>query len=153
MEDRHTGGAIFSLRKTKFAIRTADHASMGSVPVVVRVVVVDDNPHIRQMLAHRLPLEGSFLVVDTGATGREAIALAETHQPDLLVLDVLMPEMSGPDAIPAIRAAAPNCKILLYSALDELGPRLQAGLADAFVDKAERYSDLTTALNGLFPGV
>ena len=119
----------------------------------IRVVVVDDGAHVRTLLTHRLPLEGPFEVVATGSTGREAIALALAYEPDLMILDVLMPELSGVDALPEIRRAAPRCRIVLFSALSDLGGRSKLGLgADAIVEKSAPFAELSAVLARLFPG-
>src|SRR4051794_41972631 len=62
-----------------------------------------------------MELSGRFDVVAEAGSGREAIALAAEHQPDLVVLDVSMPEMDGLEALPAVRAAAPAAEIAVVS--------------------------------------
>lgn len=118
----------------------------------VRVAIVDDVPAIRELLRHRLPFEGSFEVVAEGASGTDAIAIARGGGIDLMILDIVMPGMTGVSALPAIRAAARSCKVVLYSALDGLAGRHPRSIgAHAFIDKAESYSRLTEVLAELFP--
>ena len=119
----------------------------------VRVLVVDDAPEVRRLLCHRLPFYGHFEVVAQSEDGESAIVAARDAQPDLVVLDVLMPGRSGIDVVPEIRQASPRCRILLYSSLDTLGRANPAGIGvDAIVDKAERLGELEEALASLFPG-
>ena len=119
----------------------------------VKVLVVDDAPEVRRLLSHRLPIYGAFEVVAEADDGEAGIAKADEIQPDLIVLDVLMPGRTGIEVAPEIRAAAPNARILLYSSLDTLA-RANPGRigVDAIVDKAERLGALEDALTALFPG-
>ena len=118
----------------------------------VRVLVVDDAPEVRRLLCHRLPIYGRFEVVAQSEDGESAIAVAREVQPDLIVLDVLMPGRSGIDVAPEIREASPRSRILLYSSLDTLSRANAARLGvDAIVDKAERLGELEDALTALFP--
>jgi CheY-like chemotaxis protein len=118
----------------------------------VRVLVVDDAPEVRRLLCHRLPIYGSFEVVAQAEDGDVAIGVARDIQPDLIVLDVLMPGRSGIDVAPEIREASPCSRILLYSSLDTLSRANPTRLGvDAIVDKAERLGELEEALAALFP--
>jgi DNA-binding NarL/FixJ family response regulator len=115
--------------------------------------VVDDAPEVRRLLCHRLPIYGNFEIVAQSEDGEAAIATAREIQPDLVVLDVLMPGRSGVEVAPDIRAASPRSRILLYSSLDTLGRANPARIGvDAIVDKAERLGELEDALATLFPG-
>ncbi|HVF32426.1 MAG TPA: response regulator transcription factor [Acidimicrobiales bacterium] len=119
---------------------------------IVKVLVVDDAPEVRRLLSHRLPIYGSFEVVAEADDGEAGIAQAREVQPDLIVLDMVMPGRSGLDVAPDIRAAAPRSRILLYSSLDTLTRANPTGLGvDAIVDKAERLGALEDALMTLFP--
>ena len=119
---------------------------------VVRVAIVDDAAAVRDLLRHRLPFEGRFEVVAEGESGSDAIDIARSVDFDLMILDVVMPGMTGIAALPAVRAAARTCKVVLYSALDGLASRHPRSIgADAFIDKAESYGRLTEVLAELFP--
>ena len=118
----------------------------------VRVLVVDDAPEVRRLLCHRLPIYGRFEVVAQSEDGDAAIGVAREIQPDLVVLDVLMPGRSGIEVAPEIREASPRSRILLYSSLDTLGRANPARIGvHAIVDKAERLGELEDALATLFP--
>ena len=119
----------------------------------VRVLVVDDAPEVRRLLCHRLPIYGRFEVVAEADDGESGITQAAAVQPDLVVLDVLMPGRSGIEVAPEIRAASPRSRILLYSSLDTLARANPNRIGvDAIVDKAESLGELEHALATLFPG-
>jgi diguanylate cyclase (GGDEF)-like protein len=84
----------------------------------VRVLVVDDDRSLRTLLC--LSLEGNpeFEVVAAASDGREAIALARHHQPDLVLLDLAMPGVGGLEALPLIRAVAPAAEVVVVSGVD-----------------------------------
>lgn len=85
----------------------------------VRVLVVDDTEHVRRVVADMLALDG-FDVCGEASGGHEAVALAAELEPDVVVMDLRMPDLDGLDATRAIRAARPNQHVVLYTAyLDE----------------------------------
>jgi DNA-binding NarL/FixJ family response regulator len=84
----------------------------------IRTLIVEDNPDFRLLIAARLSLSSDFVVVGTAINGRDAIALAAEVQPDLVLLDVLMPVMSGPLALPEIRASVPGAVVVYSTVLD-----------------------------------
>lgn len=125
---------------------------MHSALATVKVLVVDDAPEVRRLLSHRLPIYGSFEIVAEADDGEAGIEQARQVQPDLVVLDVLMPGRSGIEVAPDIRAAAPRSRILLYSSLETLARANPSSMGvDAIVDKAERLGELEVALAVLFP--
>jgi len=84
-------------------------------PQVIRVVVADDHALVREGIRHVLESDRDVVVVAEGATADEAVHLAVEHRPDVIVLDVTMPGGSGLQAVPRIRALAPQTRILLLS--------------------------------------
>jgi DNA-binding NarL/FixJ family response regulator len=118
----------------------------------IRVAIIDDVAAIRELLRHRLPFEGDFEVVAEGESAEEAIAIARAGGVDLMILDVVMPGMTGVAALPAIRAATRTCKVVLYTAVDGLTSRHPRSIgADACIDKTESYARLSEVLGELFP--
>jgi len=82
--------------------------------VTYSAVIVDDVPHMRVLF--RMFLEDAGVaVVGEGATGTEAIECAERLAPDVMTLDLSMPDMDGLQAIPQIRRVAPQTKIVVVS--------------------------------------
>ena len=80
-----------------------------------RILLVDDHPLTREALASLLAQHG-FDVVGEAADGAEAIELAGRLHPDLVLLDLTMPDMDGLEALPGLRAAAPNCEVVVLTA-------------------------------------
>jgi EAL domain-containing protein (putative c-di-GMP-specific phosphodiesterase class I)/CheY-like chemotaxis protein len=86
-------------------------------PPPTRVLVVDDDPRLREVVGLALQFDGAFEVVAEAGDGAEAIERAGVHQPDLVLLDLAMPGMDGRQAIPHILDAAPTSKVVIFSAL------------------------------------
>lgn len=84
----------------------------------IRVLVVDDSALIRQMLTRALSVDPRVEVVGTARTGVEAISQAQLLAPDVITLDIEMPELSGLEALPYIRKAC-DARILMLSTLDD----------------------------------
>lgn len=103
----------------------------------VRVLVVDDTPDVRALWVLMLERYEHLEVVAQAGDGREGIEAARRTQPDLVLLDVSMPVMTGLEALPHIRAEAPGCSVVMVSGLTEqrLGPQAEAAGAAAYIQK------------------
>ena len=112
----------------------------------MRVLLVDDDAGIRTALAELLCAEGMD-VVGEGMTGEDAIIKSGELQPDVVVLDDQMPLLTGVEAMPGIRRAAPGARIVLFSAgVDSLSLK---DPPDAVVAKGLPPADLLRAIAGL----
>src|SRR4051794_4484294 len=118
-------------------------------------VIVDDAVEVRLLVKHQLGLSGRFVVVGEAATGREAIEQVRRHRPDLLLLDVSMPEMDGLEALPHVRAASPETVVVMYTGFDEggLASRAQALGAAALIEKSAAIDDLPEQLEAIVRAV
>jgi AmiR/NasT family two-component response regulator len=92
----------------------------------IRVLLVDDVDDLRRLLQIQLLADPRFEVVGQASDGREAIERAAELQPDVILLDVMMPVMDGLQAIPEIHRVAPGSKILMLSAVEDSGTRQNA---------------------------
>lgn len=120
----------------------------------VRVAVVDDSPPIRLLLRTVLSLDDRFEVVGEAEDGIEAVELAAAALPDVMVLDRDMPRLDGVGAIPRIRAVAPRCAIVLFTATSDAGTHqaaMSAGASDV-LHKSALGPDLLDALGEALVG-
>jgi DNA-binding NarL/FixJ family response regulator len=83
--------------------------------MATRVLIVDDHPLTRDALAALLT-QNDFRVVGEAADGEQAIELARSLQPDLILLDLSMPGLGGVEALPRLREAAPACEVVVLTA-------------------------------------
>jgi PAS domain S-box-containing protein len=112
------------------------------------IVLVDDADDVRSLLRTRLRLAGGFEVVGEGSNGREAVELVERLCPDLLLLDVSMPEVDGLEALSRLTAAATTTRVVMFSGFEEQGladRALELGAAD-FVEKSVPVEELAERL-------
>lgn len=118
----------------------------------MRVAIVDDQEEIRIILRINLELDGHE-VVGEASNGQEAISLAETTQPDVMVLDIMMPVMNGLEAIPHIRRKSPSTKILVCTAFSPalLAVQNAAFKADGLVEKSAAPSQISLRVSELAP--
>ena len=96
----------------------------------LRVMVVDDHPMWREGVARDLT-EAGFLVVATSGEGRQAIRVAAAARPDVVVLDLQLPDISGVEVVLGLRAALPQVRVLMLSASGEEQSVLDAVKAGA----------------------
>ncbi|MET7820303.1 response regulator transcription factor [Micromonospora zamorensis] len=102
-------------------------------------MVVDDHPMWREGVARDLT-EAGFLVVATSGEGRQAVRVAAAARPDVVVLDLQLPDISGVEVILGLRAALPDVRVLMLSASGE-----QQSVLDAVKAGANGYLVKSTA--------
>jgi two-component system nitrate/nitrite response regulator NarL len=85
----------------------------------IRVLVADDHALVREGIRYVLDAEEGFEVVAEAANGRAAVELSLLHRPDVIVLDITMPEESGLKAAARLRELLPSAKVLLLSMHDQ----------------------------------
>src|SRR5688572_33035240 len=118
-----------------------------------RVLIVDDHPLTREALATLLAGSG-FEVVGQAADGEEAISLAGTLRPDLVLLDLSMPGLDGLGALPRLRGAAPDCEVVVLTASgteENLLAAIRAGAA-GYLLKSEPPDRIVAFLRGVANG-
>lgn len=115
---------------------------------MIRVLLVDDQPAVRRGLGLRLHLEPDMQVVGEAGTGKEALSLAQMLAPDVVLLDVEMPEMDGIQAAAALRTVVPLSAIVILSIHDDAQTRAraQAAGAVAFVAKGSTTDQLIATI-------
>jgi DNA-binding NarL/FixJ family response regulator len=117
----------------------------------VRILVVDDHEIVRRKICNLLLSQSDFEVVSQAATGLEAIKQAQQFQPDVIVLDISMPELNGLAATPLIGKVAPNSKILIISNHDHATLVREAFSAGAlgFLSKSDLGGEIVLAVRKL----
>ena len=118
--------------------------------VNLKVLVVDDTEHVRDMLVQMLALDG-FEVVGEAASGEEAISLAQSSDPNVIVMDYVMPDLDGLSAAKAIKEDRPTQPIILYTAYLDANVERQARDAGValVVGKVEGLNQLERYINEL----
>ncbi len=112
----------------------------------IRTLVVDDQPRARQSLKALLATCSRIGEVHEAANGREAVHRVEEWLPDLVLMDVKMPEMDGLEATRRIKAHWRQVKIIMLSMYGEYSSEANAAGADAFVTKGESAEQLLATI-------
>jgi NarL family two-component system response regulator LiaR len=114
----------------------------------IRVLIVDDHAVVRQGLRALLESRPELVVVGEAADGQGALDQARTLRPDVVLLDLLLPDLSGAEVTERLRTEGLPCKVLiLTSSLEErlVAAAVRAG-ADGYLLKATRVADLVHAI-------
>ena len=85
----------------------------------IRILVADDHPVVRDGLVAMLSTQPDFRVVGQASTGGEVITNIEIAQPDVVLLDLEMPELDGVEALRQVTAGHPDVKVLVFTAFDD----------------------------------
>lgn len=115
--------------------------------MAVRVLVVDDEPDARLLIRMSLRTLDGFEVVGEASTGMEALEAARTHDVDVVVLDIGLPDISGEVLIPEIRALT-GATVIMFTGQDDDVLRF-AGIADGFVRKTGQMAPLLLLLENV----
>ena len=121
---------------------------------VIRLLVVDDHQLFRRGLMALLAQEPGFSVVGEAGDATAAMGLAARLRPDLVLLDNHMPGVTGIDAVAALKAAAPQARVLMLTVSEnesDLARGLRAG-ADGYLLKTIDTADLAASIRRVFEG-
>ena len=120
----------------------------------IRVVIADDHPVVRGGLSALLASVPSVVVAGMAGTGREAIRAAVTLRPDVLVLDIQMPDLTGIEAAREIARAAPDVAVLMLTMFDDDDSVLAAMRAGArgYVLKGAPQEEIVRAITAVVAG-
>ena len=120
----------------------------------IRILIADDHFVVRQGLAALLVPRNGMEVVGEATTGKEAVDLARSLQPDVILMDMIMPEMEGPEAIALIKQENPQARILVLTSFGEskqVAAAIQAG-AMGYLLKDSSPDDLLHAIRSVHRG-
>jgi len=120
----------------------------------IRIVLADDHPLIREAIGHLVNSAPEFELVGEAASGKECLALVEELRPDILVLDIAMPEMNGEQVARELRRRLPELKVVALSGYTDrqfVRAMSKAG-AKAYVVKSASGRELIQALRAVASG-
>ena len=125
-----------------------------SVRKAKSVVVVEDQTAICELIIEMLEARGAYRVLGSTADGNEGLALAKQLKPDILILDILLPGISGLEVLRQLHETQPDLKVLVFSAKSE--KQIARGLLKAgvrgYVPKSARLSELRQAVDAVAAG-
>ncbi len=127
-------------------------AAGGSTPQPITILLVDDIAETRENIRKLLAFEGDMKVVGGASTGREGVAMARDLKPDIIIMDINMPDMDGLEATSIINKAVPQSAVIIMSVQDEmdyLRRAMNAGARD-FIPKPVSPEDLINAIRKVY---
>ena len=122
--------------------------------IPIRVLVADDHALVREGIRHVLDAEPGIDVVAEAANGREAVELALLHRPDVVVLDITMPEETGLKAAARLRELLPSARVLLLSMHENI-EYVREGMrigTHGYILKDSAGEELRAAIRAVFAG-
>ena len=120
----------------------------------LRVVIIDDHAPVRRNLRQLIEIRETYEVVGEGSNGAEAIDLVEAKRPNLVLMDINMPVMTGIEATETIKTAHPETKVLALTALGDMSnisAMVKAG-AEGYLLKGGRADELMNSLDAVARG-
>ena len=119
-----------------------------------RILLADDHLVVRMGIASIIAFEPDLEVVAEADTGEEAVALARAHKPDVVVMDLMMPKLSGADATVAILQENPAVRVLIlttFGTSDDMRRAFDAGAAGGLV-KSSSQAEIIAAIRAVAAG-
>ncbi len=127
---------------------------MMTPPKQITVLLAEDHAVVRQGLSALLKMDGNFQMVGEAKTGREAVTMARSLRPDVILMDIAMPVLNGLEATRQILAADPSARVLILSAHSDDGyiERMNAAGVRGFLEKQTSAEVLTKAIREVAAG-
>lgn len=122
--------------------------------MTIRVLLADDHTMVREALAGMLRAESDIELIGVAANGQEAISQTQLLRPDVVLMDVSMPDLNGIEATARIRKVVPRCRVVALSALGDacfVNQMVEAG-ARGYVVKSESLDTLVQAVRQVHGG-
>ena len=127
---------------------------MSAEATPIRILVVDDHPVVRQGVAGLVGGQADMTIVGQASNGREAIQQFRAHHPDIVLMDLQMPEMNGLDALMAIRDETPEARIIMlttYAGDAQVLRAIKAG-ARGYLLKSALHRELLETVRAVHAG-
>jgi DNA-binding NarL/FixJ family response regulator len=127
---------------------------MSADNTAIRILVVDDHPVVRQGVAGLVGGQPDMTIVGHASNGREAIQQFRAHHPDIVLMDLQMPEMNGLDALMAIRDETPEARIIMlttYAGDAQVLRAIKAG-ARGYLLKSALHRELLETIRAVHTG-
>lgn len=121
---------------------------------MIRVAIVDDHPIVTDGIAANVRAGGDVAVVATGVRADDAVEIARTHAPDVVILDLELGGRSGLDAIASIKAVSPSTRVVIFSAYageERVAQAFERG-ADSYVLKGTSSDELVAVVRAVAGG-
>jgi DNA-binding NarL/FixJ family response regulator len=152
---RSVGAELEAIQRNPRAAPKPDRPSpLPTATLKIKVLLVDDHAVVRQGLRTFLELQEDMTIVGEAANGAEAIEQARQTQPDIVLLDLMMPKMGGVEATPHIIAACPQARVIILTSFgedDQVIPAIRAG-AQGYLFKDIPPHDLVQAVREAYQG-
>jgi DNA-binding NarL/FixJ family response regulator len=114
------------------------------------ILIVDDSPEVRHIVRTFLEQDVMFKVCGEAGSGSEAIKLAEEFKPDIILLDLLMPQLNGIETAAILKRTLPKTQIVLFSNYtDDIGRKLPAMVGVDLIVPKGSLTDLVQSLKAL----
>lgn len=120
----------------------------------IRLLLADDHPVLREGMADLLVLRSNIEIVGQASTGQQAVELAHILRPDVILMDIEMPGLSGIEATRQIRATLPEVQVLIFSGFDDeeyVRSALKVG-ASGFMLKTSSADQIAKAVEQIYEG-
>jgi DNA-binding NarL/FixJ family response regulator len=121
---------------------------------MIKILIADDHGVVAEGLKHLIEAQADMRVVAIAADGREAVRVAREAQPDVVLMDLSMPELNGADAARAILERDPKCRVIvlsMYADREYVRRALRAGAA-GYVVKRSAAKEVVEAIRAVFGG-
>jgi NarL family two-component system response regulator LiaR len=120
----------------------------------IRILIVDDHAMVRQGLSLALQLQADLDIVGEAKNGSEGVTLAQSLRPDVILLDLSMPDFTGIEVTEKVRSVSPGSKVLILSGVhadDKVFATVEAGV-DGYIVKDATTAELTEAIRHVAGG-
>jgi DNA-binding NarL/FixJ family response regulator len=120
----------------------------------IRILIVDDHPVVRAGLTNMLATQGNLEIAGVASSGEEALSLLQLHSPDLMLLDLRMPGLSGIDTLLALRKASSLTRVIVLTSFEmdeDIYRAVQAG-AHGYLLKSTGQQEMISAIRNVAAG-